>query len=83
MSCWGSVNGVHVLPLEAIDEPGVLLKLISIFTGYDANITRVAVYRGAGGKSDVVVGISSLNTDEIEKSIEEQGFKIRYKLQNK
>lgn len=69
--------------IEAIDEPGVLLKLISIFTGYGANITRVAVYRGAGGKSDVVVGISSLNTDEIEKSIEEQGFKIRYKLQNK
>ena len=26
--------------IEAIDEPGVLLKLISIFTGYGANITQ-------------------------------------------
>ncbi|NLX71385.1 MAG: CBS domain-containing protein [Clostridiales bacterium] len=71
------------LTIETIDEPGILLKLISIFTGHGANITRVAVYRGSGGKSDVVVGISSLNTTEIEKSIEEEGFNIRYKLQNK
>ncbi|NLO82994.1 MAG: CBS domain-containing protein [Clostridiales bacterium] len=70
------------LTIEAVDEPGVLLKLISIFTGHGANITRIAVYRGAGGKSDVVVGVSSLNTSEIEKAIEEEGFKIRYKLQN-
>jgi hypothetical protein len=43
----------------------------------------VAVYRGAGGKSDVVIGINSLNTAEIEKTIESQGFRIIYKLQNK
>ena len=70
------------LTIVAFDDPGVLLKLISIFTGHGANITRIAVYRGAGGKSDVVVGVSSLNTSEIEKAIEEEGFKIRYKLQN-
>ena len=78
----GFREGGTSLTIVAFDDPGVLLKLISIFTGHGANITRIAVYRGAGGKSDVVVGVSSLNTSEIEKAIEEEGFKIRYKLQN-
>lgn len=71
------------LTIEAADEPGILAKLTSIFAEYGANITRVAVYRGASGKSSVVVGINSLNTADIEKSLEENGFKILYKLQNK
>jgi acetoin utilization protein AcuB len=58
-------------------------NLTSIFAKYGANITHVAVYRGASGKSDVVIGINSLNTTDMEKSIEEQGYKILYKLQNK
>jgi len=37
----------------------------------------------APGKSSIVIGINSLNTADIEKSIEEQGFKVLYKLQNK
>jgi hypothetical protein len=38
---------------------------------------------GTGGKSAVVIGINSLNTAEMEASIEKQGFRILYKLQNK
>jgi hypothetical protein len=30
-----------------------------------------------------VIGINSLNTEEMEKNIEAQGFKILYKMQNK
>jgi len=71
------------LTIEAVDEPGIMSNLTSIIGKFGANITNVAVYRGASGKSAIVVGINSFNTEEIEKSIEEQGFKIIYKLQNK
>lgn len=71
------------LTIEADDAPGIMSNLTSIIGKFGANITHVAVYRGANGKSAVVIGINSLNTADIEKSIEDQGFKILYKLQNK
>lgn len=71
------------LTIEAEDAPGIMSVLTSIIGQFGANITHVAVYRGSNGKSAVVIGINSLNTAEIEKSIEEHGFKILYKLQNK
>ncbi len=71
------------LTIEVDDEPGIMSNLTSIIGNSGANITHVAVYRGANGKSAIVIGISSLNTADIEKSIEERGFKIIYKLQNK
>jgi len=69
--------------IEANDEPGIMSNLTSIIGKIGANITHVAVYRGLNGKSTIVIGINSLNTADIEKSIEEQGFKILYRLQNK
>ncbi len=71
------------LTIEADDAPGIMSSLTSIIGNYGANITHVAVYRGSSGKSAIVIGINSLNTSDIEKSIEGQGFKILYKLQNK
>lgn len=71
------------LTIEANDEPGIMSHLTGILANYGANITHVAVYRGTGGKSVVVTGVNSQNTTEMEKSIEEQGYKIIYKLQNK
>lgn len=71
------------LTIEADDAPGIMSNLTSIIGNYGANITHVAVYRGSSGKSAIVIGINSFNTAEMEKSIEEQGFKILYKLQNK
>ncbi len=71
------------LTIEAEDAPGIMSNLTSIIGNYGANITHVAVYRGSKSKSAVVIGINSLNTTEMEKSIETQGFKIIYKLQNK
>jgi acetoin utilization protein AcuB len=70
------------LTIEVVDEPGIMSNLTSIIGEYGANITRVAVYRGATGKSAIVVGINSYNTAEIEKAIEEHGFTIMYKIQN-
>ncbi len=71
------------LTVEANDEPGIMANLTGIIGEFGANITHVAVYRGSGGKSSVVIGINSLNTLEMEKSIESHGYKIQYKLQNK
>ena len=71
------------LTVEVDDEPGIMSHLTGIVGVYGANITHVAVYRGTNGKSAVVIGINSMNTANIEKSIEEHGYKIIYKLQNK
>ncbi|HHW57643.1 MAG TPA: CBS domain-containing protein [Clostridia bacterium] len=71
------------LTIEVKDEPGVLFKLASIFAEFGANITRLAVYREEKGKSNIVIGVNSLDTVDIEKTLEEKGFKILYKLQNK
>lgn len=71
------------LTVETVDEPGIMSNLTKIVADFGANITNVAVYRGANGKSAVVLGINSLNTEEIEKSIESKGYHILYKLQNK
>ncbi|MGE4283140.1 MAG: CBS and ACT domain-containing protein [Clostridia bacterium] len=71
------------LTIEVDDVPGIMADLTNIFSTYGANITHVAVYRGATGKSDIVVGTNSQNTIDIEKSISEKGYKILYKLQNK
>ncbi len=68
--------------IEALDAPGIMSKLTKIIGDFGANISNVAVYGGTGGKSNVVIGINSLNTADIEKALEEQGFKIVYKLQN-
>jgi acetoin utilization protein AcuB len=71
------------LTVEVDDAPGIMANLTSIIGKYGANITHVAVYRSENGKSDIVIGVNSYNTAAIEKSIEEQGYKILYKLQNK
>ncbi len=71
------------LTIEADDMPGIMASLTGIFAEYGANITHVAVYSGPSGKSSVVVGTHSFNTEDIEKSIENKGFKIIYKLQNR
>ncbi len=71
------------LTIEADDSPGIMANLTGIIGNLGANITHIAVYRGNAGKSDIVVGINSLNTGDMEKSIEEQGYTIRYKIQNK
>lgn len=69
--------------VEADDEPGMMSKATGIISEHGANITHMAVYRGENGKSTMVIGINSLNVDEIESAIEAAGFQVLYKLQNK
>ena len=75
--------GEPVDQLAGTDAPGVLSSLTSITARYGANITHVAVYRGHGDTSTVVVGMNSLNTDAIEADLAAEGFKVIAKLQNR
>jgi acetoin utilization protein AcuB len=68
--------------IEAEDIPGSMSRLTGIFAEYGINIMHVAVYRGTGSKDLIVLGVNSLNTGELEKRLEGEGFKIIYKLRN-
>jgi len=71
------------LTIDATDAPGVLARLTAVTAKHDANIQHLAVYRGEGDRSIVVVGVNSLNTDEIETDLVAEGFRVLYKLQNR
>lgn len=70
------------LTVDATDAPGVLSRLGSITAKHQANIQHLAVYRGEGDRSMVVVGVNTLNTDEIEQDLAAEGLVVLYKLQN-
>lgn len=70
------------LTVDATDAPGVLSRLGSITAKHHANIQHLAVYRGEGDRSIVVVGLNTLNTDEIEADLAAEGFVVLYRLQN-
>lgn len=70
------------LTIEAKDEPGVLEKMSGITAAHDANITHLAVHRGSGEYSVVIVGLNTLNTDEIEADLAAAGMKVVAKLTN-
>lgn len=70
------------LTVDATDAPGVLSRLGSITAKHHANIQHLAVYRGEGDRSIVVVGLNTLNTEEIEADLAAEGFVVLYRLQN-
>jgi acetoin utilization protein AcuB len=70
------------LTIDATDAPGVLSRLGSITAKHHANIQHLAVYRGEGDRSVVVVGLNTHNTDEIEEDLAAEDFAVLYKLQN-
>ena len=71
------------LTVEAKDSPGILSELANIISSFDVNITRIAVYRGEyKGTSDVVIRMSTLDTEKIEQALESRGYKIVHILKN-
>ncbi|HMR50727.1 MAG TPA: CBS domain-containing protein [Arachnia sp.] len=70
------------LTVEARDEPGVLEQLTGITAAHDANITHLAVHRGNGGHSVVVVGLNTLNTEDIEADLAAAGMNVVATLTN-
>ena len=70
------------LTVDATDAPGVLSRLGSVTAKHRANIQHLAVYRGEGDRSIVVVGLNTRNTEEIETDLAAEGFVVLYRLQN-
>ncbi len=70
------------ITVEALDVPGALADIGEIFESFNANITHVGTYRHNDGKSDVVIRTNSIVTDELEKKLEEHGYKILHILKN-
>ena len=64
------------ITVDAEDAPGAIADIGEIFKSYDANITHVVVYRGSGGRSDLVIRTNMSNTDEIEAKLKEHGYFI-------
>jgi acetoin utilization protein AcuB len=70
------------ITVQAADVPGALADIAEIFRSFDANISHIAVYRGSGGSSDVVIRTNAINTESIEKNLEEHGYKIENVIKN-
>lgn len=68
--------------VEADDQPGVMARLASITGEFGTNITHIAVYRGRLERSLVVLGVNSLNTEDLERRIGEEGFTLKYRLRH-
>lgn len=64
------------LMIAASDTPGTLARLGTITSKHGTNIQHLAVYRGAGEVSDVVLGLNTFNTAEIEEDLADAGFKV-------
>lgn len=70
------------LTIELDDAPGVLERIGAITAEHGANVNHLAVYRGALDKTILVLGVNSMNTDEIEQELEASGYHVIYRLQN-
>ncbi len=70
------------ITVDAEDAPGKLSDVAKIISSFGVNISRIAVYRGSGNTSSMVIRINSLNTDEIENALEANGYKIIHILKN-
>ncbi len=69
------------ITVETEDVPGGLADISKIFYSYNINITHIAMYAGDGVR-DVVIRSAEVNTDEIEKRLNEKGFKVKHVLIN-
>jgi len=71
------------ITIEALNAPGVLADATEIFRNFNYNISHIAIYGGNAEKCDVIIRFNSYNTKELEKALEEKGFKILHLLKSK
>ena len=64
------------IAVDAADVPGALASIGGIFNSQNANITHIVAYRGSGGRSDVVIRTNAMNTEGIERKLQENGVNI-------
>lgn len=73
-------NGSRIT-VEAKDVPGAMADIAEIFESLNVNITHIAVFSGEGFR-DVVIRSETVDTSEIEKKLNEQGYKVKHVLKN-
>lgn len=74
-------NGSRIT-VEAKDVPGAMADIAEIFESLNVNITHIAVFNGEGFR-DVVIRSEIIDTSEIEKKLNEQGYKVKHVLKSK
>lgn len=70
------------ITVEAKDVPGAMADIAEIFESLNVNITHIAVFGGEGFR-DVVIRSETIDTSDIEKKLNEQGYKVKHVLKNK
>ena len=70
------------LVISAPDVPGALAQLGAVTGKHGANIQHLAVYRGTDETSDVVLGVNTADTAELEADLAAAGFVVRGRLEN-
>jgi len=71
------------ITVQALNAPGILSEVTGIFAEYKFNISHIGVYGGNAEKCDVVIRFNAFNTDEIEKTLEERGYKVLHLIKSK
>lgn len=71
------------ITIQALNAPGVLADITQIFFSFKYNISHIAVYNGNEEKCNVVIRFDALDTAQIEKSLEERGYKVMHILRSK
>ena len=69
------------LVLEATDAPGQLSRITGLVADHGMNITHLAVYPGSG-TSQIVLGVNSLNTADLETQLVGLGYRVIARLRN-
>jgi len=71
------------ITIQALNAPGVLADITKTFRDFNFNISHIAVYSGNAEKCDVVIRFNAMDTAEIEKVLEGNGYKILHLLKSK
>lgn len=64
------------ISIETDDKPGELAEIAKVFGDHKANITNMVVFSGPGERAEIVLRTSSLNTNQIEKDIQDLGYDV-------
>mgnify|MGYP000194268338 CR=1 FL=1 len=70
------------ISVEVEDSPGILAQVAGVIKDFGANITHLVVYRSKTGKSDIVIRVNTINTDDMVQALESHGYKVTSILKN-
>ena len=70
------------ITVEVKDVPGGIAAISEVFSSLNINITHIAMFAGNGIR-DLVIRSSVSDIPEIEKKLNEKGYKIKHLLVNK